>query len=150
MQVATAKVTKLDEYTKNLQARLATSNEKLAAALEDKAVAQRRLVESEEKSAAILETAAGHEAAAEQLRKLSVMNGPTATTKAAQEAFEEKWVGLREASRSERNLKVVDVCGQRVVYALGRGNFAIHVFEKGEAVPNLPRTEQDKGGIGGR
>jgi hypothetical protein len=65
---------KLDAYTKDLQAELAISNEKLALALDEKAAALRALVESGEKSAALLTTVAGHEAAAEQLRKISVMN----------------------------------------------------------------------------
>ncbi len=65
----------------------------------------------------------------------------------AQEAFSVKWAGARAASPSERALKVVDVCGQQVVYALGRGNFAVHTFEPGEVMPDFPLNEQQKGGV---
>ncbi|MEM8520012.1 MobV family relaxase [Janthinobacterium sp. CAN_S7] len=70
----------------------------------------------------------------------------------AQEAFKEKWVGVREATATERqHLPVVDVCGDQAVYSLGRGNFAIHTFAPGEVVPQLRNvTELQKGGIAGR
>jgi uncharacterized membrane-anchored protein YhcB (DUF1043 family) len=171
---------KMDAYSKNLQAELATSNEKLALALDEKAAALRALVQSGEKSNELLKTIAGHEASAEQLRKMEPdqdaqagmawWNGideksrgewlnkansarPSDAWEAAkadqeaQEAFAVKWAGLREASRSERALKVVDVCGRQVVYALGRGNFAVHTFEQGEVMPNLNLNEQQKNGV---
>lgn len=67
--------------------------------------------------------------------------------KAAQEAFGEKWAGAREATADHLiHMPVVDVCGNRAVYSLGRGNFAIHTFAPGEAVPTLELSR--KGGIG--
>ena len=69
--------------------------------------------------------------------------------KAAQEAFSEKWVGVREADAIERkHLPVADVCGNRVVYSLGKGNYAIHTFAPGEIVPKMrSHTEQKRNGI---
>jgi hypothetical protein len=64
-----AEAKKMDAYTKKLQAELAISNEKLAVALDEKAAALRALVESGKKSSELLKTIAGHQAAAEQLRK---------------------------------------------------------------------------------
>lgn len=145
-----AKAKEMDAYTKNLQAELVATNEKLALALNEKAAAIRALVKSGEKSPAVLKTADGHDAAATQVRRLGVMDEQAEATKAAkevQEAFQVKWAGTKAASPSERALKVVDVCGRQVVYALGRGNFAVHTFELGEVMPNLPLNEQQKGGI---
>jgi chromosome segregation ATPase len=147
---STEEVKKLDKHTKELQAELVATNEKLALALEEKATAIRALVQSGEKSPAILKTADGHDEAAAQVRRLSVMNEQAEATKAAQEvqeAFQVKWAGAKAANAAERALNVVDVCGRQAVYALGRGNFAIHTFEPGEVVPRLNLTEQQKNGV---
>ena len=147
---STEEVKKLDKHTKELQAELVATNEKLALALEEKATAIRALVQSGEKSPTILKTADGHDEAAAQVRRLAVMNVQAEATKAAQEvqeAFQVKWAGAKVASPAERALNVVDVCGRQAVYALGRGNFAIHTFEPGEVVPKLNLSEQQKNGI---
>jgi hypothetical protein len=191
------KAKKMDAYTKDLQAELVASNEKLALALDEKAAALRALVQSGEKSNELLKTISGHEAAAEQLRKISVTNSKASSfanavitgrignimhlmtpaaeifesekeylefasqvaqeidnetqeaqkAQEAQEAFALKWAGATAASPAERALRVVAVCGQSVVYAVNRGNFAIHTFEPGEVVPRLNLTEQQKNGI---
>lgn len=172
---------KMDAYTKKLQAELAISNEKLAVALDEKAVALRALVVSGEKSNELLKTISGHEAAAEQLRKmepnLDAKKGmdwwnsideknrgdwlskagsahPSDAWEAAkaaqkaQEAFNDKWVGLREATKEEwQHLPLVDVSGQQAVYGISKGKFAIHTFKEGEVVPKLNLTQQQKNGI---
>lgn len=66
----------------------------------------------------------------------------------AQEAFAVKWVGAREATASEiQYAPVEEVCGRRVVYALGRQTFAIHTVELGAVMPQLAQTEKEKKGI---
>lgn len=135
---------KLDAYTKDLQAQLVASNEKLALVLDEKAAALRALVESGEKSAVLLTTLAGHEAAADQLREMS----GTREAQEAQEAFSDKWVGLREATKEEwQHLPLVDVSGQQAVYGISKGKFAIHTFKEGEVVPKLNLTGQQKNGV---
>lgn len=66
----------------------------------------------------------------------------------AQEAFSAKWVGVRKATAAEvSHMPVADVCGDRVVYSLGRGNYAIHTLEPGAVVPQLVQTEKEKMGV---
>lgn len=66
---------------------------------------------------------------------------------AAKVAFGEKWTGAREATADHRiHMPLVDVCGNQAVYSLGRGNFAIHTFAPGEAIPQL--QVERKTGIG--
>jgi fructose-specific component phosphotransferase system IIB-like protein len=188
---------KLDAYTKNLQAELSISNEKLAVALDEKAAALRALAQSGQKSNELLKTISGHEAAADQLRKISVMNSKATSfanavitgrignimhlmtpaaeifesekeylefasqvaqeidnetqeaqkAQEAQEAFSEKWKGALDwdEKRAENGV-VVDVCGNQVIYSLGRLKM-IRIFKPGEVIPSLPTTEQQKNGI---
>lgn len=189
----TAEVRKMDAYAKNLQAELVASNEKLAAALEEKAAAIAGQVESGEKSAALLKTVEGYKAAAEQLRAQAQQAAQKATERdhqlvaeitalryenqdaqasleqlraidrvivdqardrlseeaqKAQEAFSVKWVGATDATALDiKHMPLADVCGNRVVYALGRGKYAIHTFEPGAKVPQLGQVEQEKKGI---
>lgn len=140
----------MDQYVKTLQSELAASNEKLAVAMEEKAEAIRALVRTGAKSPAVLKTADGHHEAAEKLRGLSVMNEQAEATKAAlraQQEFDVKWAAATPANASQRALNVVDVHGRQAIYALGRGNFAVHTFQPGEVVPKLQLNEQQKGGI---
>lgn len=67
----------------------------------------------------------------------------------AQEAFSEKWAGIQPASAEDTPVGVVvDVCGNRVVYHIGRGVHAIHTFAPGEIVPKMRNdTEQKRNGI---
>jgi hypothetical protein len=66
---------------------------------------------------------------------------------AAKVAFGEKWTGAMEATADHRiHMPLVDVCGNQAVYSLGRGNFAIHTFAPGEAIPQL--QVERKTGIG--
>lgn len=66
----------------------------------------------------------------------------------AQEAFGVKWAGAQDATASDiKHMPVVDVCGNRVVYALGREKYAIHTFESGVQVPQLAQTEKEKTGV---
>lgn len=140
---STDEVKKLDEYTKELQAELIATNEKLAVALDEKAVAMRALVESGEKSAALLTTMAGHEAAADQLRKMS----GTREAQEAQEAFSVKWKDALEWDEKRAGHGVVvDVCGNQAIYNLGRLKM-LRTFKQGEVVPSLPTTEQEKNGV---
>jgi hypothetical protein len=66
----------------------------------------------------------------------------------AQEAFSEKWAGIKTASVADIAVgRVVDVCGRQAVYNLGRGVHAIHTIEQGKPLPAL-HTEQAKDGVG--
>ena len=66
----------------------------------------------------------------------------------AQEAFSAKWAGARAATPAEvQHMPAADVCGDRVVYSLGRGNYAIHTLEPGAVVPHLVQTEKEKSGV---
>ena len=65
--------------------------------------------------------------------------------KAAQEAFSVKWAGAREATAIDlKHLPVEAVCGNQVVYNLGRGNFSIHTFASGEIVPKMRNDTEQK------
>jgi len=66
----------------------------------------------------------------------------------AEEAFAEKWAGVPEVTAARVvGSPVVDVCGRRVVYSLGRGKHAIHTVEQGVEVPKLAQAEQEKKGV---
>ena len=53
-------------------------------------------------------------------------------------AFNEKWAGIRQATKTEiRHMPVVAVLGQRAVYATGKGQFVINEFAQDETVPQL-------------
>ena len=138
----------MDQYVKTLQEELVATNEKLALALEEKAIALRALVRSGEKSPAVLKTADGHDAAAAHVRRLSVMDEPTAATKAAQEAFSMKWKDALEwDEKKAANGVLVDASGNQAVYHLGRGVHMTRTFKQGEVVPKLNLNEQQKNGV---
>lgn len=66
-------------------------------------------------------------------------------TKEAQEAFSVKWVGVREADAEDASAGVVvDVCGNRVVYHIGRGVHLMHTFAPGEIVPKMRNDTEQK------
>ena len=72
----------------------------------------------------------------------------TREEKLAQEAFEAQWSEARPANVQDmRNLPVVAVDGQRVIYAKGRGDFVAHEFSPGEPVPQVHqgKKKEDRG-----
>lgn len=76
------------------------------------------------------------------------LQGAQEALQGAQEAFAEKWAGVPEVTAARVvGSPVVDVCGRRVVYSLGRGKHAIHTFEQGVEVPKLAQAEQEKKGV---
>lgn len=77
---------------------------------------------------------------------------PPEASRTALEDFEAKWNGIQQVGISQASTgSLVDVCGNRAVYHLGRGNYGIRTFAPGEVVPQLRNaTEQQKGGIAGR
>ena len=67
----------------------------------------------------------------------------------AEAAFNEKWAGIRQATKTEiQHMPVVDVLGQRAVYATGKGQFVINEFAQDEAVPQLQQQGKKKDGLG--
>lgn len=66
--------------------------------------------------------------------------------KAAQDAFDAKWKDVEPAKKHDLAAgKLVDVCGDRVIYSMGRGRHVMHTVPHGEKVPTL--TEKEKAGI---
>lgn len=72
---------------------------------------------------------------------------PPEPSKTAQEAFESKWQASDsiDAKRASTG-RLVDVCGNRAVYHLGRGVHGIRTFAPGEKVPQL-ETQHEKAGL---
>jgi len=66
----------------------------------------------------------------------------------ALEAFEARWEGLSEATAGQVAAGTIkDVFGRQVVLHVGQGKHVLHTVPKGQAIPKMPETQQQKGGI---
>jgi hypothetical protein len=65
---------------------------------------------------------------------------------AALAAFDAKWKDAQPAKKTDLAAgKLVEVCGNRGVYSMGRGRHVIHTFAPNEPIPKL--AEKEKAGI---